>query len=157
MFGNATMRRLVLLLGLLAAPAVHADIYKYVDENGRVTYTNVNPRKGAQKVHLEPINTVPAPKPKAPAAAPAGFPRVDDETQKRRDEVRRKILEDELAAEEKLLAESKQALSEGEAVRLGPERNNYQKYLDRVQQLKDTVTHHEKNVEALKKEIANLK
>ena len=38
---------------------------------------------------------------------PAGFPRVDPETQKGRDDVRRKVLADELAAEEKLLTESR--------------------------------------------------
>ena len=43
-----------------------------------------------------------------------------------------------------------------EATRLGDERN-YQKYLDRVQGLKDNVALHEKNVEALNKELAGIR
>lgn len=139
-----------LLTALCAAGAAHAEIYKSVDADGRVTYSNI-PSKGAAKLNLEPLTTVAPPKPKA--ATPAGFPKVDGETQKKRDDTRRKILEDELAAEEKLLAEAKRNLAEGEATRLGDERN-YQKYLDRVQGLKDEVALHEKNLEALRKELA---
>ncbi|MBZ0093177.1 MAG: DUF4124 domain-containing protein [Burkholderiales bacterium] len=134
-------------------PAIaHAEIYKYVGKDGRITYSNV-PVKGAKKIELEPINTFPAAKRKP---APADFPSVNGETQKKRDDTRRKILLDELATEQKQLDEAKQALSEGEAVRLGGEKN-YQKYLDRIQSLKDNVTRHEKNIEALRTEIANLK
>lgn len=141
---------LLLAAGLLASSAAHAEIYKSVDADGRVTYSNI-PSKGAAKLNLEPLTTVAPPKPKT--ATPASFPRVDGETQKKRDDTRRKILEDELAAEEKLLAEAKKNLVDGEEVRLGGERN-YQKYLDRIQALKDEVTLHEKNVEALRKELA---
>ena len=44
---------------------------------------------------------------------PRRFPRVDPETQKGRDGVRRKVLADELAAEEKLLAETRIAYADG--------------------------------------------
>jgi len=147
--------KLLLICGLLLSHAAMADIYKYVDENGRITYSNI-PLRGAKKLNLEPLSTVPASKPKATATTPAGFPRVDSETQKKRDDTRRQILEDELAAEEKQLTEAKKALTEGEAVRQGDERN-YQKYLDRIQGLKDNVALHEKNVAALKKELAGVK
>ena len=40
-------------------------------------------------------------------------------------------------------------------MRLGDERN-YQKYLDRIQGLKDNVALHERNVDALRKEISKL-
>lgn len=132
--------------------AAHAEIYKYVGKDGRITYSNV-PVKGAKKIDLGPINTIPASKTKA---VPANFPSVNGETQKKRDDTRRKILLDELATEQKLLEEAKQALSEGEAIRLGNEKN-YQKYLDRIQPLKDAVARHEANIEALRTEIANLK
>lgn len=147
--------KLLLICGLLLSHEAVADIYKYVDENGRVTYSNA-PLKGARKLNLEPLSTVPTSKPKATGATPAGFPRVDGETQRKRDDTRRQVLEDELAAEEKQLAEARKALAEGEAVRLGDERN-YQKYLDRIQGLKDNVTLHEKNVAALKKELSGLR
>lgn len=147
--------KLLIFISLFLGQAAHADIYKLVDENGRVTYSNT-PLKGAKKLNLDPPSTIAAPKPQAPTATPPGFPRVDGETQKQRDGTRRSILEQELAAERNLLDEAKKALAEGEATRLGDERN-YQKYLDRVQGLKDNVTLHEKNVEALNKELAGVR
>jgi hypothetical protein len=146
--------RLLLALLTLAATAAHADIYKLVDENGRVTYSNV-PMAGAKVIVMDPIQTVPAAKVKEPAsstATPANFPKVDSATQRNRDNSRKKILDDELAAEEKLLGDAKKALAEGEAERRGDERN-FAKYQERVQKLKDTVSLHEKNIAALRKEI----
>jgi hypothetical protein len=148
--------RTFLFIGLglfLAFPAL-AEMYKYVDEKGRVTYSNL-PIKGGKKVDLPEVSTVPGQKP-GQTATPSNFPKVDGKTQKDRDEVRRKILEDELKAEEQALAEAQQALQEGESVRLGGERN-YQKFLDRVQGLKDNVELHEKNVVAIRKELSGLK
>lgn len=142
----------IILFGLHLS--AYGEIYKYVDENGRVTYSNIS-KKGAKKLDLEPISTVSGSKPKS-VATPGNFPKVDGETQKKRDDVRRKLLEEELAAEQKQLAAAQQALKEGEGVRLGNERN-YQKYLDRVQGLKDEVTAHEKNLQALQKELAGMK
>ena len=46
--------------------------------------------------------------PPAKARTPDDFPKVDAAKQKERDETRRKILQDELAAEEKLLEEAQQ-------------------------------------------------
>lgn len=130
-----------------------ADVFKSVDSNGRVTYSDA-PSKNSDKIQLEPLNTIAGPKRK-PTATPADFPKVDNETQRKRDDLRRKILADELTAEQKQLSDAKKALVEGEAVRLGNERN-YQKYLDRVQKLKDAVSMHEKNVQALQKELGKL-
>ncbi len=137
--------------------SAHAEIYKIIDANGKITYSNI-PAKGAQRLNLEPISTIPANRPRSSTAnnTPANFPKVDSDTQKKRDDMRRKLLSDELAAEMKNLGEAKLALSDGENVRLGNERN-YQKYLDRVQQLKDNVALHEKNIAALQKELSNLR
>ncbi len=143
------------LLSLCCISSAQAEIYKYVDKDGHVTYSNV-PIRGAKKINLDPLNTIPATRARPESASPAGFPSVDSDTQRRRDDTRRKVLEDELAAERKLLDEAKKALAEQEAVRMGNERN-YQKYLDRVQPYKDNVALHEKNIEALQKEISNLK
>src|SRR5712691_13374099 len=110
------MRAVLAVMLMLAGAYAWADIYKKVDEDGRVTYSNV-PSKGAQKLNLEPLNTVPASKPKSPE----NFPRVDSNTQKGRDYKRRQVLEDELAQEMKALDEAKKALAEGEGVSLGDE------------------------------------
>ena len=86
-----------------------AEIYKAVDENGHVTYSST-PIKGGKKLILEPLPTM---MPPGKAHAPEDFPKVDNETQRGRDDTRRKILQDELNAEEKLLEEAKQNLKEG--------------------------------------------
>lgn len=147
------MRAVLAVMLMLAGAHAWADIYKKVDEDGRVTYSNV-PSKGAQKLNLEPLNTIPSSKPNA--QPPGNFPKVDAETQKNRDKVRRQILDNELAQEMNQLEDAKKALAEGESVRLGSERN-YQRYLDRVQPLKDAVAEHQKNIDALKEELAGLR
>lgn len=141
------------LLVLLCAGHIswaQAEIYKYTDADGHVTYSS-SPTKGSKKLDLEPLPTT-APAPPARArnnATPADFPRVDNETQKYRDNTRRKILEDELAAEGKLLIEARQSLRDGKANPETPPK----KIID----LQEQVSVHEKNVDALKSELANLK
>jgi hypothetical protein len=144
---------ILLLLGTTLSPA-YGEIYKYVDEEGRVTYSNI-PRKGARKLDLEPASSVPGRK--RVDAAPTNFPSVDGDTQRKRDELRKKLLSEELSAEQQRLADARQALKEGEAARQGPEARNYQKYVERVQGLKEAVTLHEKNIESLNKELAGLR
>jgi len=144
----------------LAAPA-WGDTFKCVDANGRATYTNIKEETKAKNCTLvmREISVVPA-APAARAAAanpsPAGFPKVDAATQKNRDGARRRILEEELGGEEKALAQAKVELTEQEGIRTGDERN-YQKVLDRLQKYRDEVERHQKNVEALKKELGNVK
>jgi hypothetical protein len=166
--------RLIRLLAYCAlsafAPAASAVLCKYVDDSGHVTYSD-SPVKGAKKSSCfeAPPAPPPVPQPQTQARPPSsaapqsaspapqgGLPNVDPATQRRRDDSRRKILEDELAVEERALADARKALSEGEATRLGSERN-YQRYLDRIQGLKDRVTQHERNVSALKQELSNLR
>jgi hypothetical protein len=136
-----------------------AETCKYIDDDGNVTYSNIAV-KNAKKMSCfgdPPPPPASAAKPaKTATPPPANFPSVDTATQKKRDDSRRKILEEELEEEQELLDEAKQALSEAESVRLGDE-SNYQKFLDRVQPYKEAVALHEKNVAALKQELAGLK
>lgn len=141
---------------LAAQPAI-ADIYKCVDAEGHTTYTNDKSRASGCKTLASdvPVSSVPGPVAAPKPAAGAGFPSVSGDQQKARDSERRRILEAELATESRNLEEARKALTEGEAVRLGNERN-YQKYLDRIQGLKDNVALHERNVDALRKELSKL-
>jgi hypothetical protein len=159
-----------LSLILLALPlAAAADtLYKCTDENGVVLYTN---QKGAAKnctvlSREQPISTFSAPKTKPPA----DFPRVNADQQRTRDNDRRAILGQELSNEQRLLGEAKKALTEQEAVVDPSERTvgragaqgtthgiNDAKREARLQPFRDAVQLHERNVEALNKEIANLK
>jgi len=148
----------------IAAMQAHAQgtVWKCTDDDGRSHYTNVqSDAKGknctvvTREISVIPTPNRPAAAPRA-AATPAGFPKVDPDAQKARDDNRRKILEDELANEQKALGEARAKLTEQEGIREGGERN-YQKVLDRLQPFKDEVEDHERNIEALQKEIGGLK
>jgi hypothetical protein len=136
-----------------------AEIYKAVDADGHVTYSSA-PIKGGKKIILEPLPTMVPP---ARTATPEGFPRVDGATQKSRDDVRRKILQDELEAEEKLLGEARQNLKEGESTpevyrgQDGKTYRNVAKYEEKIKTLQEQVDLHSNNVEALKTELSKLK
>jgi hypothetical protein len=87
-----------------------------------------------------------------PAAAPAGFPRVDAETQKGRDDLRRKVLTDELAAEEKYMAEARGAYDNGAPQPLPEEKADAEKYRQRISRLREAVPLHQRKQEELNKE-----
>jgi hypothetical protein len=164
--GRTATRWLALALPLgLAASVAAAEICKYADPSGAIHYTNVPPDKSWRKLSCangdEPQRktgggATPASRGTA-AATPPGFPRVDTATQKGRDDVRRKVLADELASEEKLLGEARLAYADGAPTPLPEEKADAEKYRQRIARLRQTVGLHEKNIEALKKEIANVK
>ncbi|MBU1424637.1 MAG: DUF4124 domain-containing protein [Gammaproteobacteria bacterium] len=155
------LRYLLVLCGSAAfALSANADIYKRVDEDGHVTYSST-PLKGAKKLHLEPLPTM-APPPKMSNAS-EGFPRVNSETQGRRDDKRRRILEDELATELQALDDARARLKDGQdnpEVYQGADGKTYRnvaKYEEKVNALQEEVRSHEQNVEALKTELSNLR
>ena len=126
-----------------------AEIYKHIDADGNVTYSSV-PMRGSKKLDLERMNSSSRPaRARNSDASPSDFPRVDSNTQKSRDGTRRNILEDELSAEEKLLADARQNLKEDEENAETPPR--------KMKTLQEQVSLHKKNVDALKSELANLK
>ncbi|MDD5176919.1 MAG: DUF4124 domain-containing protein [Sterolibacterium sp.] len=150
---------LALLALSLSTSATQADtLYKCIDASGVVLYTNqkTNAKKCTVLSSEQPISTFSAPKQASRSTTPSDFPRVAGDIQRSRDGDRRKILEQEFADEQQNLDKARKALAETEAMRLGDEKG-YQKYLDRAPSLKDSVTVHERNVEALRHELANLK
>jgi hypothetical protein len=151
-----------LLLALSASQAA-ADIWECVDESGNKRFTNIQAEaKGCKLLAVSTPNVV-APPAKAPAKAqakaaprPADFPKVDGDTQKQRDNDRRRILDQELANEQKLLEQARKDLEEQESMRLGSERN-YQRVLDRLEPYKKKVKLHEDNIANLRRELAGIK
>jgi transposase len=120
-------------------------------------------RAGCKTLNLP--GSIPAPQssprkatsaPRAPVTTPTDFPKVDNAQQKARDNDRREILNEELRMEEKKLAEARKEFNNGEPERQGNERN-YAKYQERVEMMRDSISRIEKNIEALKREIANIK
>jgi hypothetical protein len=143
---------------LLLAPCAIADICKYVDAEGNMHYTNVAPEKGWKKLSCGVGDEPPrGDKSARNSPTPAGFPRVDADTQRARDSLRRKVLSDELDTEEKLLVEARAAYGDGAPPPLAEEQKDAQKYANRLAKLRQAVSLHEKNIEALRKELAALK
>ncbi len=141
--------------------AASADICMYRNAAGEITYSNVAdaPPKNATKIRCfkeekEPAASTAKPQPKPKAGS--NFPSVDKKTQRKRDDDRRNILEQELAAERNRLEVALQQLKEQESVRLANERD-YQRYVDRVQPFRDAVANHERNVQAIQSEINNMR
>ena len=153
------------LLASFAALASNHILYECVDASGNKQFTNIPANPKSCKVLNIPSSgpsTGAAPaNGQAPAKAPrvstpSNFPRVDRALQQERDNDRRRILENELGTEEKLLAQARKELAEQEAVRLGTERN-YQRTLDRVEPFQKKVKLHEDNVANLRREISKIR
>jgi hypothetical protein len=162
-----------LLSTLSIATGAHAQsvVYRCVDKEGRVLYTDTNAGncKVVDSIISGAISAPPASsrppasgmrqgsaRPAAPAASPANFPRVDNATQRARDDDRREILNEELRAEEKKLADLKRDFNNGEPERQGNEKN-YAKYQERVAQMREDIGRAEKNIDAIRREIGNIR
>jgi hypothetical protein len=138
---------------------VEGTTFKCFTASGAYSYFNV---PGADTRSSEPVSRrVPVPTTSSPPAAapqpPSGFPRVDAATQRSREDVRRKVLGDELATEERLLAEARTAFGNGAPAPLAEEQADADKYRQRIARLRQAVALHERNVEALRKELGNLR
>jgi hypothetical protein len=135
---------------------VEGTTYKCYTASGAFSYFNV---PDAVPRSPEPVSRrVPAPASASSAQpAPSGFPRIDPATQRSRDDMRRKVLGDELATEERLLNEAKSAYGNGAPPPLPEEQSDADKYRQRIARLRQSVDLHERNVEALRKELGNTK
>jgi hypothetical protein len=163
---------LIIVGALVALPALAqgdavTEIWKCRGSDGRWTYTNDKREAERQKCEVvtRQINVAPTPAPTPPPAAaprsapssrPGGFPRESRSERESRTASSREILEKELSTEEAALAKARQDLADQEAVRYGDERN-YARVIERLQPYKDSVETHEKNIEALKRELNNLR
>jgi hypothetical protein len=93
----------------------------------------------------------------APAAAPrSGSDRVDPASQRARDSDAKAILETELRKAEERLAQARKEYANGEPEKQGIESRNYQRYLDRVAELKAAVARAESDVAGLQRELGRL-
>ncbi len=157
------MRIHLLTLSLMILPVLaQAEIYKYVDENGQVTFTDVY-KRGAKRLDMPGgpvgLSSGGSDKPQKRAfynPSPTNFPRIDTATQRKRDDIRRQVLQDEVSTERKNADEARRQMALGERLQPG-ERASDSTYLNRVKKLRDTIAQHDQNVSAIQREINNLK
>jgi hypothetical protein len=91
----------------------------------------------------------------ASGARPAGDAKIDPSQQRARDSDARRILEDELKKEEDKLGELQKEYNGGNPERRGDERN-FQKYQERVAELKAAVGRKEGDIAAIKRELTKI-
>ncbi len=159
------------LLAFTVSTSAVAEIYKHVDAEGRVTYSNIK-SKGAIRLEIDPdTNSIGNERSKTKTtsatskrtATPESFPRVDKNTQNQRDGKRRSILQSELDAEKAALEEAKKAYAEGESnpevyhTASGQTFRNVPKFEAKMKGLKENVDNHQKNIELLQKELDSLR
>ena len=156
--------RLILRLALIVAAAcqqVYAQaavetLWNCKDKDGRTILTNQQQDtvgKECRVVQQQRVTVVPSSK--AGSKSSQNFPKESNSDRMAAKDRQRTTLERELQQEETLLADAKRKLSEQEQIRTGDEKN-YARVLERLQPYKDAVEVHGKNIEALKRELANL-
>ena len=90
------------------------------------------------------------------ARAPAGSPRVESVDQRARDGEARSVLQSELRKAEARQAELQKEYNNGEPEKQGSEGRNYQKYLDRVAEMKAEIARNESDIAGIRREIGRL-
>lgn len=118
-------------------------------EGGNITVVEGTRVNGAAASSASAVRVV-----TASQSSPAASQRVDSGEQRQRDADARAILEAELKKAESRHAELLKEFNNGEPEKLGPEHRNHQKYLDRVAELKASISRNENDIAGLKRELA---
>ena len=144
-----------------------ADVYRCVGADGKSTeYINnikdaqLRGCKTMQGGNVTVVQSTPVQRSPAVRVASAGTSsgnRTDGSPdQKARDSDSRSILESELKKAEVKLAEQQKEFNNGEPEKQGIESRNYQRYLDRVTELKNNIARNTSDIAGLKREISRL-
>ncbi len=138
-------------------PVLYTDAYSAAEARER----------GCRTIEGAPVTVVQVPRPRAASAPPAGNSaannaaargpesRVDPQQQRARDADARRILAEELRREQERLALLQREYNNGEPERRGDERN-YQRYLDRVAEMRSAILRKEADIAAIRRELAKL-
>jgi hypothetical protein len=157
-------------LALSAAPAAAQQIYRCVSGAGVSEY--INNAKEAQARSCKPMTggnvtvvqgtanaggSAARPAVRASSSLSPAPQRSDGSSEQRaRDSDSRVILEAELKKSESRLADLQKEYKDGEPDKQGIEGRNYQRYLDRVAELKENISRSQSDIAGIKREIARL-
>ena len=158
-----------LAAGLLAGAATPASAQSRIYRCGNEYTNQVKGRKDCKLVEGGNVTvvrgTVPAaatpPATRSAAAprtasSPPSAPRINPPEQRARDADARAILQQELNRAEARHAELLKEYNDGQPDKIGGEARNYQKYLDRVAEMKASIDRNQSDIEGLKRELARL-
>jgi len=160
----------VAAVSTIAATGVHAQtIYRcsgnvYTNDIAEAKAKNCKTMEGGnitvvQGTRVNGNNAASAPVRVATAQQSSGGPnaRVGEGEQRARDSDARAILESELKKAESRQIELVKEYNNGEPEKQGPEHRNYQKYLDRVAELKASIARNESDIAGIRRELTRVK
>ena len=116
--------------------------------------------KNCRTIEGAPVTVIQGMRPRTGNPVPPGGvrpadSRVDPAQQRARDSDSRRILEAELKKEEEQLEQMQKDFNNGEPERRGDEKN-FQKYMDRVAEMKAAIARKENDVVAIRRELGKL-
>ena len=157
------LKALALVVAAACLPPAWAQEVIYRCGNEYTNSASTAKAKGCKPMEGGNITIIQGPVPKAAAAPkaaqsspPKSGPRGDSAEQRARDSDARQILEAELRKAEERLAQARKAYAGGQPEKEGIESRNHQRYLDRVAELKASVTRAESDVSGLQRELGRM-
>jgi hypothetical protein len=127
-----------------------------VVDGANVTVVRTQPSAGgAAPLGAPAVPTVSVPAPRT-SSSPGNTPRVESAEQRARDADARAILEAELRKSETRLADLHKEYNNGEPEKQGTESRNHQRYLDRVAELKASISRTEADIAGIRRELARF-
>lgn len=137
--------------------AASGGVPEYINNAKDAQNRNCKLMSGGNVTVVQGMSVTKAPARVAAATASGGGTRTEAGPEQRaRDSDSRAILEAELKKAEARLAELQKEYNNGEPEKQGIEGRNYQRYLDRVAELKDSIARSQSDIAGLKREISRL-
>lgn len=144
------------VLGLASSVAAQERIYRCGNEyTNNVTEAQAKHCKLVSGGNVTVVQAYKPPPPRAGSPASSGQ-RVDNADQRGKDSDTRLILESELKKAEARQAELLKEYNNGEPEKLGPETRNFQKYQDRVAELKASIARNESDIAGIRRELGRV-
>ena len=155
---------LAALAGTVAAPVwAQTQVYRCGNEytnqpNGRsdchpMTGGNITIVRGTAPADYGAVGTSRPARASAPSSAQDTIPAT---VQRQRDADRKAILQRELERAQRRQTELEAEYKGGEPDKIGGEAHNYQKYLDRVADLKASIARNQSDIEGIQRELARV-
>jgi hypothetical protein len=162
-FAMTLVPTLVLMLGVSAE--AQGNVYRCGNEyTNSVKDAKEAQTRGCKLVEGGNVTIIQSPRPapnsnggnQAPVRAPTSAGAPDSADQRARESDTRMILESELKKAEARQADLLREYNNGEPEKMGSESRNYQKYLDRVADLKASIARNDSDIAGIKRELARL-